>query len=204
MRNTCSIIKIETEDGKNFFQKIQELKTKLKLDGNGEKTRKYNFLSKKEIDENSFLKDFLNFMKDSEDGELSEMFNCFELKKVFIGNFGRKTGFVTRPIKEKLFRFVLHFGDPEIYYLDSIKNRDSPLVLTNGSVFLISPQESETTSLTVYEDPIRFIYDSEIQKQISKIRAKNYSRLTLVYDYEYHVPESYLEEDDKNLEKEEN
>jgi hypothetical protein len=197
MRAICSIIKRETDEGKKFTQNIDDLVSELKLNGKGEKLRKYKILSGEDIKNHTFLENFLDFMK--KDDEMREMYDWLKLKRVFIGNFGRKTGFTIRPIKEQYFRIVIHLGTPEVYFLDSNKYKDMPLVLKDGFGYIISPQESETTNLTVYEDPIRIIYDQKAQNEISKIRPKDYSRLTLVYDYEYEIPESYL----KSLEEEE-
>jgi len=197
MTTPSPIILPETESGKDFLEKLNNLKEKLNIRETEEKTKKFKNLSQNEIEENIFLTDFLNFMK--EDKELVEMYNFLKIKNIFIGNFGRKTSFVYHPIKEPFFRFVLHFGDPEIYYLDSTIHRDKPLALLNGYGFIISPQEAARSSLTVYSDPVRFVYDNKIQEQIPKIRPKKYSRTTIIYDYEY--KDNYVEEKLEKVEK---
>ena len=62
--------------------------------------------------------------------------------------------------------------------------KDEPVAMLNGEGMILPNFSSTTTSITVYQDPIRIIYDDEIQSKISKIRPRNYNRTTLIYDFE--------------------
>jgi len=197
------LIDTDTNAGKKFVRKLENLKNELGMKPiTKENMKQIKRLTKEQIKENSFLTTFLNKMKSGKG--MKEMIDCLELKNVFIGDFGRKSGYVNYPIKEKYFRFVIHLGSPEIYYYDTDKKKDKQFPLLNGYGFVISPQESEEASLTVYSNPIRIINDNQVQKLITKIRPKDYKRTVLIYDFQYNLSLDLLDEVEEMLEKETN
>ena len=184
MMTPTQIIDVTSDAGKNFIKNVEKLKQELELNGKGEKLRQCRELSKEQIESNSFLKDFMT----------SDLFKNFEIRNVSIGSFGRKGGYVYTPITESYFRFFIHLGDPEVYYISDNIYTDKPIVLTNGQGFIIPSMSAEETEVIVYADPIRIIHDTKIQSQVPKIRPRNYSRTTLVYDMFYDIPEDLIEE----------
>ena len=178
------VIDVDNESGKEFIKKLEILKKELKINSVGEKVKQIRDLTEEQILNNPFLYEILTFKN-------------FEVKKIFIGNFGRKVGYkhLSNPVnsEQSYFRFFIHLGDPEVYYLTDNTVKDKPIALLNGQGLIISSLSVNDTNLIVYSDPIRIIYDSEVQSQIPKIRPRNYSRTTIVYDVLYDL-ESALEE----------
>lgn len=184
MNKPTQIIDINSDAGKNFLKNVEKLKEEMKLNGKGEKVRQHRELTEEQISQNSFLGDFMT----------SDIFKHFEIKRISLGNFGRKAGYQYRPIEENLFRFVVHLGDPEVYYISDDMVKDKPIPLVNGEGFIISSISAPQTEVLVYADPLRIIHDFKIQSQIPKIRPRNYSRTTLIYDVLYNIPEELLQE----------
>ena len=182
-------------DNKNFFKKLENFKKELGMkEISKENMKQVKTLKSEDVEGKKFLFTFINEMKNTKDKQLVELLDCLEFKRLFIGDFGRKAGYVYRPIEENYFRFVIHIGSPEIYYQDSDKQKDIQIPMLNGYGLVISPQESTVTSLTVYPDPIRLVNDHRVQSLVSKIRPKDYKRTVLIYDFQYNLPESFFEE----------
>ena len=181
------VIDFETDAGKKFLKKLENLKKELKLTLNNDKQKKLKTLEGDQI--RPFFKKIMTH----------SAFKELELKRVTIGNFGRRCGFTFRAIEEGFFRIFINIGDPEIYYLDNSEYQDKMLPLTNGYGFIIPSLSANSTSITVYEDPIRIINNLEIQKTIPKIRPRNYSRTTLIYDFYFNLES--LDDDDDVLDK---
>ena len=189
-------------NNKNFFKKLENLKKELGMKEiskeNMKQVRNLEQKDLKDLEDKKFLLSFLNQMKNTKDKGLREMLDCLELKRLFIGDFGRRAGYVYRNIEEPYFRFVIHLGSPEIYYKGTNEQndpeKDKQIPMLNGYGLVISPQESRTTKLTVYPDPIRLVNDHKVQQLVSKIRPKDYKRTVLIYDFQYNLPESFLKE----------
>ena len=191
-------INLETDLGKEFLQKVQVLKSQLGMKLKTEKTKVVKKLTSEQMEENSFLLDFMHNVKNSPDEELRKLYESLELKSVSIGEFGRKAGYVNYPIKENYFRFVVHLGSAEIYFIDSNENRNKQIPMLNGFGFMISPQEATHTHFTVYSNPLRLMDDVKLHKIIPRIRPKNYERTTLIYDFAFNLPISEMVEDEKD------
>ncbi len=192
--NVIPLIDPSTKKGKAFVRNVKRVRNETFNNADiKETTRLYKRLTEEQVKENPFLLTFLNSVKNTNDKELKSMLDCLELKSVTIGSFGRKAGYVHYPIEEPYFRFVLHLGSPEVYYIDSKK----PLAMLDGYGFVITPQFSHETSFTIYNEPIRMISDPSVQALIPKIRMKDYERTILIYEYEYIHPEE-LEVVDEN------
>ena len=190
--NVIPLIDPSTKKGKTFTRNVERVRNETFNNSEvKETTRLYKRLSEEQIKENPFLLTFLNSVKNTNDKELKTMLDCLQLKSITIGSFGRKAGYVHYPIEEPYFRFVLHLGSPEVYYIDSKK----PVAMLDGYGFVITPKFSHETSFTIYNEPIRMIHDPVVQALIPKIRFKDYKRTILIYEYEY-VP---LEEVDDSL-----
>jgi hypothetical protein len=184
MTTPTQVIDVTSDAGKNFVKNVEKLKRELKINGKGDKLRQHRELSDKQILDNGFLRDFMT----------SDLFKNFEIQKVAIGQFGRKGGYHYNPIQHNNFRFFIHLGDPEVYYVSDETAKDRLVPLTNGQGFIVSSLSATQTEVTVYSDPIRIIHDSNIQSKIPKIRPRNYSRTTLVYDLLYDISDELLEE----------
>jgi hypothetical protein len=191
------LINVDSKKGKKYVRKVQKLRDEVfNLEGKqiGENTRLYKKLSEEQISLNPFLSTFLNWTKNTNDKELIKMLDCLKLVSVSIGSFGRKGGYVHYPIKEPYFRFVVHLGSPEVYYIDSYNYR-KPVAMLNGYGFFISPQNAEHTSFTIFNEPIRLISDPSVQELVPKIRSKDYCRTILIYDYDY-IPTDDVENEE--------
>ena len=162
MSDPVPIIDLNTKSGKDFVKKLEKLKKYLGLNGTGDKTRQHKELTLEQINSNPFL---LDILRDS-------MFKEFELKRISIGNFGRKGGFQYHPLEENYFRVFLHIGNNEIYYLSDDKQKDKMIPLKSGDGFIIPSLTATEATVIVYQDPIRIIYDPRIQEQIPKIRPR--------------------------------
>lgn len=187
MTTAVPIIDLNSEDGKNFLSLLEKLKKTLNLNASGEKVRQHKELTNMQFEENPFL---VSFMK-------SDAFKHFQVKKVAVGNFGRKAGYNYGPITDNLFRIFIHIGDNEVYYLSDENVKDKMIPLSHGEGFIVSGFSSGNTNVTVYPDPLRIIHNSQIQSKIPKIRPRNYSRTTLVYDVYFDVDPALLEENQK-------
>ena len=187
MVTPTQLVDDETKAGKKFIRNVENLKTELGIKPvTKDITKQVKKLTQEQIKNNVFLTSFLNKYS-------NDLFKNLELKNVTIGTFGRKSGYVNYPIEENYFRFVIHLGSPEIYYIDSNQVRNKQLPMLNGYGFLISPQESANTYFTVYSNTLRIIDDEKVRPIISKIRPKNYSRTVLVYDFAFNIPEEEIE-----------
>ena len=178
------LINVESKKGKKYVRNVERLRDEVfNMDPKDvtEKTRLYKTLTEEQISANPFLSTFLNWTKNTKDKELLKMIDSLHLRSVSIGSFGRKGGYIHHPIDEPYFRFVVHIGTPEVYYIDSRK----PVAMLNGYGFFISPSHSHETSFTVFNEPIRLIHDPSVQSLIPKIRPKDYKRIVLIYDYEF-------------------
>ena len=122
-----NVIDENNEAGKNFLKNVEILKKELGLTTKGEKIKKIHHLTSEQIQGNLFLQDFMH----------SDLYKDFNVKRIQIGIFGRKTGYTFDPIKDQYFRFVIHLGDPEIYYLDSDQEKDKMMPMKNGDGFII-------------------------------------------------------------------
>ncbi len=178
IKMSISIINIETENGKEFVSKVRQLRNSLFPGEYGEKTRQIKELTPNQLIENCFLLDFMKGLSDEE----KKTFDVFKIKKVTIGNYSRKGGCNYKPNKNSILRILLHFGHPEVYYLNSDKVKDDSIPVLNGEGIII-PSASKTY-ITVYPDPRRILYDPEKQAKISKLRPRKYNRITLIYDFE--------------------
>jgi hypothetical protein len=178
-----SLINLATKAGKKFVNGVERLKNELLNSQPNENTRFYKQLTDEQIHANPFLHTVLNNIKNSGDKELQNFFKCLELKTIHIGEFGRKAGYNHYPIEEPYFRFVVHLGSPEVFYIN-----DKPVALLNGHGFVISPAETNKTHFTVYNGHIRLISDPHVQAIVSKIRPKDYKRTILIYDYAFNFP----------------
>ena len=190
------LINVESKKGKKFIRNVERLRDEVfsvEPKNVNKTTRLYKTLTEDQIENNPFLLSFLNWTKNTKDKELINMLDSLHLKSVSIGSFGRKGGYAHHPIEEPYFRFVVHMGSPEVYYIDSRK----PVAMLNGYGFFISPQHSHETSFTIYNEPIRLIHDSSVQELVPKIRPKDYKRIVLIYDYEF-IPKENFEEVDEN------
>jgi len=188
-------------DNKNFFKKLENFKKELGMkEISKENMKQVKTLKPEEVENKKFLFSFINQMKNTKDKALREMLECLELKRFFIGDFGRKAGYVYREIEEAYFRFIIHLGSPEIYYKDSDREKDKQIPMLHCYGLVIPPQESTNASLTVYPDPIRLVNDHKVQQLVSKIRPKDYKRTVLIYDFEYKFPESFLKQVEEELE----
>jgi len=189
MTTPTQVIDVSTKAGKNFVKNINTLKSELKIDKTGDKTCQVKTLTPEQISENAFLKDFMNG---------SDVFKHLEVKNVMIGNFGRKGGWTFKPNSgETHFRFFIHLGSPEVYYLDDRERKDRMFPMTDGQGFIISSVTAPETFVTIYSDPIRIIHNHKIQDVVPKIRPRDYHRTTLVYDLEYNIPENELVEENE-------
>ena len=202
MTTPTQVIDISSEAGKNFVKNVNTLKRELNINKTGEKVCQIKSLTLEQIENNPFLKDFMNG---------SDVFKNLEIRNISIGNFGRKGGWTYKPIQDNHFRFIIHFGPPEIYYLDDDKHKDKMYPMTDGQGFIISAITAPESYVSVYSDPIRIIHNPKIQAIIPKIRPRNYQRTTLVYDFHYNIPEeendeieNIEKEVDENIEKDEN
>ena len=175
----------ETKSGKKFIKKVENLKSELGMKLKTEKTKCIKDLTPEQISGNSFLTDFMNNIKNSPDKELRQLYNNLELKNVTIQEFGRKAGYVNYPIRENYFRFIIHLGSPEIYYIDSDKVKNKQLPMMNGYGFMISPQEAPYIHFSVYSNTLRLIDDVKLHKIIPRIKPKDYKRTTLIYDFAF-------------------
>ena len=181
---TIQLIKTDTPAGKKYVNKINLLKKELGMNPViSETTKQIKYLSGDKLAEHPFLTNFLNPLKN--DKELNSLMNNLVLKKVCLADFGRKRGYVHREIPENYFRFVVHLGSPELYYKDSSREQNVRIIMENGYGFIISPYESPDVSVIIYNDPIRLIKDSSVTERVSKIRPKDYTRTTLIFDFEY-------------------
>ena len=180
------MIDVESKAGKKFIRKLEELKKELGMKQISRENMKQVYTLDDNLKDHSFLTNFIEHMK-GKDKQLTKMLNSLKLKRVFIGDFGRKCGYVNHHIHEYYFRFVIHLGSPEIYYKDSHTEKDRPIPMLNGFGFVISPQESDSTEVTVYPDPIRLINNQKIQQLVPKIRPKDYTRTTLIYDFQFKI-----------------
>ena len=188
------LINVESKKGKKFIRNVERLRDEVfSVEPKNilETTRLYKTLTQDQLTSNPFLLSFLNWTKNTKDKELLNMLDSLHLKSVSIGSFGRKGGYAHHPIEEPYFRFVVHIGSPEVYYIDSRK----PVAMLNGYGFFISPQHSHETSFTIYNEPIRLIHDPSVQELVPKIRPKDYKRIVLIYDYEF-IPKEEIEVDE--------
>jgi len=168
-------------DNKNFFKKLENFKKELGMkEISKENMKQVKTLKPEEVENKKFLFSFINQMKNTKDKALREMLECLELKRFFIGDFGRKAGYVYREIEEAYFRFIIHLGSPEIYYKDSDREKDKQIPMLHCYGLVIPPQESTNASF--------------------KIRPKDYKRTVLIYDFEYKFPESFLKQVEEELE----
>ena len=190
----AEVIDNKIEAGKKFLENVEKLKTELGLTNTGEFVKKIKHLSPEQIKDNLFLQDFMG----------SDIYKHFTVKRIQIGTFGRKVGYSYEPIKEQYFRFIIHLGDSEVYYVDSTQEKDKMMPMHDGYGFIVSSLLAPCTKVTVYPDPIRLIHDPKIQTQIPKIRPRKYSRTTLVYDLEMDIEEMLkeIEENNKQIEEE--
>ena len=186
----AQIIDVNTDYGKKFISDLEKLKKTLKIDDKGEKARQHKELTPEQIKENSFL---LDFMKNEK-----TIFKDFEIKRVYIGNFGRKSGYIYLPIKENYFRFFIHFGSNEAYYLNDDTVKDKIIPLAEGEGFIVASFSAPSSSVIVYQDPIRMFNDIKIREKIPKIRPRNYNRTTLIYDLYYDIPYDEIDQELKD------
>lgn len=175
------IIQTDTDIGKEFIGKIKTLRDTLFPGEYGEKTRQFIKLSPEQLENNQFILDIFKSLS-SED---SKLFEALNIKNVSIGNYSRKGGSSYKPSKSVYFRILLHVGDPEVYYLDSDTMKDNSIPVLNGEGIMIP--NSTNTYITVYPNPRRILYDQNKQDKISKIRPRNYNRITVLYDFEIDV-----------------
>ena len=190
------LINVDSKKGKKYVRNVERLRDEVfNMDPKDvtEKTRLYKTLTEEQISDNPFLSTFLNWTKNTKDKELLKMIDSLHLKSVSIGSFGRKGGYIHHPIENPYFRFVVHIGTPEVYYIDSRK----PVAMLNGYGFFISPSHAHETSFTVFNEPIRLIHDPSVQELIPKIRPKDYKRIVLIYDYEF-LPKEEVSDVDEN------
>jgi hypothetical protein len=194
MQNTVvSIINLETSFGQQYLRSVEKLKTKLFPKFNtDEKLRLFKELTDDEISKHKFL---TSFMREKADKEMQKIYNSMHLKKVYLGTYGRRGGATYTPCQDTTVRIILHFGDSELYYLDSDTARDEPHALLTGQGFMFNPYVSQNTSVTVYAEPIRLVYDSNLQSKVPKIRPRNYNRTTLILDFDFIFTEEELLED---------
>ena len=190
----------ETKSGKKFIKKVEIVKSELDMKLKTEKTKCIKDLTPEQISGNSFLTDFMNNIKNSPDKELRQLYNNLELKNVTIQEFGRKAGYVNYPIRENYFRFIIHLGSPEIYYIDSDKVKNKQLPMMNGYGFMISPQEAPYIHFSVYSNTLRLIDDVKLHKIIPRIKPKDYKRTTLIYDFAFNFTVENLEDQKDDIE----
>ena len=178
------LINVDSKKGRKFLRNVERLRDEVfcvEPKNVNETTRLYKTLTEEQISDNPFLLSFLNWTKNTKDKELLKMLDSLHLRAISIGSFGRKGGYAHHPIDDPYFRFVVHIGSPEAYYIDSRK----PVAMLNGYGFFISPQHAHETSFTVFNEPIRLIHDPAVQELVPKIRPKDYKRIVLIYDYEF-------------------
>ena len=185
MINSIPIVNTESKKGKRFLELVYELRDNIfsKPTKNPENVKQFKELSEKEIETNKWL---LNIFKNMS-REVKSMFEKMELKHLYVGNYGRKGGVKYNPIPEDCCRIYLHFGDSEVYYLDSSEYKSYPIIVNNGEGMLIPFHMGNDLSITIYKDPIRILNDIELQKLIPKIRGRNYNRIVLIYDYKFNL-----------------
>ena len=188
------IIDTSTSNGVGFVKKVHKLVANIfpkpninnNKQNNTDQLRQFKELTPEQITENPFLKQFMH----SKDKATKQLFQSLELKRVYVGNYGRKGGATYTGTQEQYFRIFLHLGSPEVYYLDTETVKEKPLALLDGNGFIISGTHYAQSSVVVYQDPIRL--DSSVRDKVPKIRPRDYSRITLIYDFEYHLPEDLL------------
>ena len=172
---SVQLINVNAKGGKKFLRQLNEMKIDLNMKPiTSENMRQTKSLKDEDLEKYPFLNTILNHI--GKDKQLNKFLNSLKLKQVFIGDFGRKAGYDHRPTEQAYFRFVIHFGSPEVYY----KNERNPIPLLDGHCLLISPHESTSTTLTVFSNHI-----NQHQTHVPKIRPKDYRRTTLIYDFEY-------------------
>lgn len=189
--NSVLIIDPETDEGKNFIKKVTQLRDKLFTKKRNETTKNLRQLTEEEAKNNIFLLDILDSVSD----HFKKLFDSMNVKGIHIGDYSRKAGWRYQPCKHPYFRIVLHFGPPEIYYIDSTDRKDYPIAVLNGEGLIIPSTSSQSTFITVYKDPIRIVYDQKVQDKVPKIRPRQYNRITLVYDFE--IDESFYQNSDE-------
>lgn len=182
MANPIPIINVESDEGKEFIQKVKELRSELFSEPthDTEKYRYFEELSKRKRKKNKYLLSIMDNLSD----QSKKVFDALRIKRVFIGNFGRKGSSLYSSIEEEYFRIILHLGDPEVYYLDSHEYSSHPVVLKEGEGLIFPPFISTQTDVSVYKNPIRILNDPELQSKLPKIRPKKYDRINLIYDFE--------------------
>lgn len=92
---------------------------------------------------------------------------------------GRKTGTTIKKTKDVLYRIILHFGPPEIYGLHGNGFDNEPVVLPNGWALLCSPVLIDNVDVKVNGNPIRKDLNPDQAAFVSKIRLKDYMRITV-------------------------
>lgn len=203
------IINVENAAGKNFLAEIDKLlitSNKNNKNLQGEKLKIMKTFMGNEIP--SFFGEILK----TEDKELQAIYKDLKMKRVSVCTFGRKVGYMHKALNTKdievtdkkgqkrqedeegenkhkiYFRFMVHLGSPEAYYVSNSNMHEKPYALKSGYGFVISPLQVENTSFTVYNNHIRLINDPKVQSEISKIRPADYRRTVLIYDLEFDMP----------------
>lgn len=175
-----TLIDVNTKRGKKFVNRVEELRKSMKVEIS-EKTK--------------FLKDVT--------GEMVGFPNIDEdliLRKVSFGCFGRKAGYTLHPSTSGYFRFILHLGSDEMYYLQNDTTQDEGIPMKSGKCIVLKPSQAEETLLVVYEDTKRGLYDTNVGVNMSRVRPLDYKRMLLIYDFELKQEVIDLD-DDENIDE---
>jgi hypothetical protein len=202
------IINTDSNRGKFFIQEIEKL-LNIGKNAQGDKLKIHKTFNENEIP------DFFGEILKTEEKELQEIYKDLKIKRVSLFTFGRKVGYVHKPLNIKdfeeskdkqnkkeekqnnvYFRFILHLGSPEAYYLTNSNYYEKPFALKNGYGFIVSPLQVENTSFTVYNNHIRLIDDPKVQSEITKIRPLDYKRTVLIYDLEFEIKHNTEEKEE--------
>lgn len=99
-----------------------------------------------------------------------------------VGIYGRKVGSTIKRSEGLLYRLVIHLGSTEIYRMMGETFGGEPVVLPNGWALLCSPVMIDNVDIKVDGSPIRKNMEPHLSEFVSKIRARDYMRSTIVLD----------------------
>lgn len=99
-----------------------------------------------------------------------------------VGLYGRKTGSVIKKENDIVYRMIINIGDTEIFYINGEGLKDEPVILPNGYALLCSPGMIDKVDIKVKREPHRKGLTNEMKELIPLIRARKYTRSTIVLD----------------------
>ncbi len=175
MAYPLQLVDWETDEGKEFILKldntISDLFGKIKV---GEKTRLF-----KKLDE---VPDYLTELANKGlDEIIKEGAPENRPWKASIGVYGRKVGTTIKRDPSVLYRCILNIGSTEVYDVVSDEGFDQ-VVLPNGFAVVLSPMVIESCDIKVLANPIRNHINHRYKDFVTRIRLKDYIRMTVVLD----------------------